>query len=859
MDPALPSPSTIASHRSSRHVPLLSLAPPALALGDALAVGEPGEDNNVGEIWNVITRAADLVKDGERLENLAWRHWGQPRRSIEQTPDNRRLSVSSQGTASTASLHTPNDPIPPFLRRSKSFERRSFGGALRLLLEENENNFKDWVEDAKKNLPPPPPPTLTPPTISLPDTPIANVEIRLVEPTPVSSRVGSLGGSVNASGLLNSAAAIPPPLREEDEERLTDRELKVAPIETARARSGSPRRKGKFFVQSSPSKGSGSDSSHPSPTTHTTIPQPAPVVPPPTQHRRSSGGSSTGESSKVKLDPPAQRRHVSLSTMRGKFQAEKRRVAESMAKTSREEAGKNEESGWEDEDEMEVEEDWSDDDEAKAKKPAEKHAEEEAREDKLTEPSRRRSSSRPRPARSDSNSHPDLTALLTRRVSDRASHSHTAARHPPPAPPAPTPLIKMSKRERLAAAAERAKIEAQLEAQRKREMFAKKQIFGSRPSQGLLASALQRGASMVDLHSAPGVTFRPSTTHVHLPSLAQSPTPGPSLLRSKSAVAMPVQTGVSVTAQSHAAKAAESSVKGQSSSQERAKVPAEVEFSDEDSDDDENYLNTTQTRQKLAEIAAKRNNKSKAVEPAPAGTLGQGQLPAQAVPAGQKLNELGYVQPMSPTTKRRNIIMAEMSESLRRNVVLERAKSSTGGARNVSGGTRHRPPPSLHTSRMPTHSSAVNLTQYAQGEPLERHSSQPSRSSHDLPTQPQSHSGAMQPPPPSSSSTSSVVQPPAEPLRRRTQPSLLGGGFLRPLTRVEFENKSALNRTSSSATLVDSPSEVAGATGSGSLGNAAPMMARRSTDGEGLQRERERRELARRRDTTDTSYRAHGW
>lgn len=87
--PSLPSPSGT-SVRSSRHVPLLSLAPPALALGDELAVGEPGEENSVGEIWNgesssccpkqkraepipVITRAADLVKDGERLENLAWR------------------------------------------------------------------------------------------------------------------------------------------------------------------------------------------------------------------------------------------------------------------------------------------------------------------------------------------------------------------------------------------------------------------------------------------------------------------------------------------------------------------------------------------------------------------------------------------------------------------------------------------------------------------------------------------------------------------------------------------------------------------------------------------------------------------
>ncbi|KAK8869728.1 hypothetical protein IAR55_000296 [Kwoniella newhampshirensis] len=850
MDPGLPSPSATSS-RSSRLVPLLSLAPPALALGDAFAVGEPGEDDNVGGIWNVITRAADLVKDGERLENLAWRHWGQPRR----TPDNqRRLSVSSQGTASTASINTPNDPIPTFLRRTRSFERRSFGGALQLLLEKDENNFKDWVEDAKKHLPPLPPPTLTPPMLSLPDTPVANVEIRLLEPTPVPSRVGSLGGSVSASGMLSSTAIIPPALREEEEEeRLIDHEtrVRITPIQTGRTRSGSPnpKKKGKFFVQSSPGKGSGSDSSHPShtsPVTYTSIPY-TPPIPLALKERRSSGGSSTGDGGKIKPDPP-QRRHVSLSTMRGKFHAEKRRVAEAMAKTHHEEAKKNEESGWEDEDEMEAEEDWSDDDGAKVEKPAE-----EIRDSRSKDSTRRRSSSRPRPAHTDSNSHSDLTALLTRRVSHNDKTSQQSSSRHPPAAPAPTPLTKMSKKERLAAAAERAKIEAQLDAQRKREMFAKQQIFGSRTSQGLLASALQRGASMVDLHSAPGATFRPSPTHVHLSSLAQSPTPGPSLLRSKSAVAMPVQTGISVTAQPHVHKAAKPAVKGQSSSQERAKVQAELESSDEDSDDDANYLNTTQTRQKLAEMAAKRDSKTQTVALLQDGTSGQGQPPAQAVPAGQKLNELGYVQPMSPTTRRRNIIMAEMSESLRRNVVLERAKSSSGGVRTVSGGTRTRPPPSLHTSTMPSHHSAVNLTQYAQGEPLERHTSHLSRSSHDVSTHSQSHTGAIQPPPPSSSIQPSL--PPAEPSRRRTQPNLLGGGFLRPLTRVG-ESSPSLGRTQSSATLVETPGE---GSGSNSVADGAPMMVRRSTDGEGLQRERERRELARRRDTTDTSYRAHGW
>lgn len=43
--------------------------------------------------------------------------------------------------------------------------------------------------------------------------------------------------------------------------------------------------------------------------------------------------------------------------------------------------------------------------------------------------------------------------------------------------------------------------------------------------------------------------LRTCPTHTHIPALAKSPAPAPSLLqRSKSAVAMPVQSGVSVTA-----------------------------------------------------------------------------------------------------------------------------------------------------------------------------------------------------------------------------------------------------------------------------------------------------------------------
>ncbi|WVQ98882.1 hypothetical protein IAU59_006013 [Kwoniella sp. CBS 9459] len=919
----LPSPSGTSIRSSRPAIPLLSLAPPALALGDELAVGEPGDENNAGEIWNVITRAADLVKDGERLENLAWRHWGQPRRA-QSSFDQRRLSISSAGTASTASIQTPIDPCPA-LHRSRSSERLTFGGALKLLLEKDENNFKDWVEDAKRHTPTPPPPSMTAaPTLSLPDTPIANVEIRLVEPTPVPSRVGSLGGSMNASGLLTSSAAIPPALKEDvEEERLAEREskAKVAPIQTGSSRSNSPKKKGRFFVHSSPSKGSGSDSSHPSPNPPptTTI---VPTLLPNSKHhprRRSSGDSSAGATKSDKIDlhppPPAQRRHVSLSTMRGKYQAEKRRMAENLAKDQASQDKDNEESGWEDEDEEEDEEDWSDDEEetgnakvkAKTKEPVrqpspeqlqkeekEKSEQEERDRRAKEQSSRRQSTSRPRPpARSTSGDHHDLATLLTRRPSQHDRQHHGKRDAPPP--PAPTPLTKMSKKERQRAAAERAQIEAQLEAQRQREMFAKQQIFGNRPSQGLLASALQRGASMVNLHSAldQHPSLRSSPTHGQLPSLARSPAPGPSLLRSKSVVAMPVQTGVSVTVPPHAlegakgashhSRASQNSKKG-GSSQEKAKAAAELESSDEESDDDVNYLNTTQTKQKLAELAAKRDAKT-TVQTQPQPAAAPATIPqAQALPAGPRLNEHGVVTPMSPTTRRRTIIMSEMSESLRRNVVLEREKSSGGRGSTGGAATRARPLHSTQTSLVPTHSSAVNLTQYARGEPLERHNSHPTRGSHDT-SQPSSHTGAMAPPPPA----------PPDPQRRRTTPNILAGGnFLRPLTRVPAlaqpqlssqeqvlsrsqarshnshtsfaqpqvafaEPRSgpspAFERTQSSTNLnlVASPSNA-----SPSL--EAPAMMRRSTDGDGLHKERERRkELARRRDTTDTSYRLHGW
>jgi hypothetical protein len=382
---------------------------------------------------------------------------------------------------------------------------------------------------------------------------------------------------MGATGLL-VGATVPPLLTEEpeaeaEEEEAVEDDGSFSIVKPPISGSRSPKKKGKFFFHSSPGRGSGSDTSQPSPLgaagSADKVATPTPLSalaksaarPPPKSNsngessrhlskpeRRSSGSSSGGAAMKPRESGPKEKRHVSLSTMRGKYAAEKRKAAEALHAKNSQAAAEEEDSGWEDEDE-ENEEDWSDepDSSPKKSKKAKQH---------------RRSSSRSRSAHSTSNI--DLAQLV--RQSSRKSPTRDA-----PPPPAPTPLRKMSKKERLAAAAERAKIEAELDAQRKREMFAKQQIFGGlsgagarQSSEGLLSGIFKRGGSMVNLVSDLGFglgktrlthqteaggppPLRPSPTHGHLPSLARSPAHAPAILRSKSAVAMPVQTGVSVT------------------------------------------------------------------------------------------------------------------------------------------------------------------------------------------------------------------------------------------------------------------------------------------------------------------------
>jgi hypothetical protein len=339
--------------------------------------------------------------------------------------------------------------------------------------------------------------------------------------------------------------------------------------------------------------------------------------------RRSSGSSTGAGASKKK-------RHVSLSTMKGKYHAEKRKAAAALeAKEAREEDG-----GWED-DEEDLDE-WSNDE------------------------------------------------------ADRSSLTAASPKEIPP--PAPTPLVRMSKKQREAAKAERAQIEAELEAQRKREMFAKQQIFGQ--PRGLLSQALQRGGSLVDLQAA-GEAEQPSSSsskpihhkrdHAH--TLGQSP--GPSLLRSKSAVAIPVQTGVSVTVSKPLSRPvtsgqanpppttttttttttiSNSNGNGHSngsrappalSNRARILPPSEeqLETTDEESQDD--TLANENTKQKLEQLVQRKEAakvaKSKSINSIGSTSDGSNRIPIQPIPMAT-----------SPTTDRRAMITRELSESLRK-------------------------------------------------------------------------------------------------------------------------------------------------------------------------------------------------
>ena len=728
---------------------------------------------------------------------LTVRHWLDPRR---------KRSSSSLRSESSMSIMTPPDNL-------------TFGNLVKLV--SNDDGFKDWVAEAKEDLESRPrsTPNIHRPTIHVPSSPPSHLEIRLVEPTPVPSRVGSLGGSMNPTpnGYLNSTntqMTRAPPLDEVEEQELSSGSIstssqkknvnkgkgKATATGSGNANAhgngnGKGKGKGKFFVQSSPSRASVSDSS---PVTSASLvitqeipagqsaavqsspAKPSPLSPQQPQQQiamRRSSGSSTGAAKK--------KRHVSLSTMKGKYQAEKRKAAAALeAKEAREEDG-----GWED-DEEDLDE-WSDDE-------------------------------------------------------DKSSMTAASPKEIPP--PAPTPLVRMSKKQREAAKAERAQIEAELDAQRKREMFAKQQIFGQ--PRGLLSQALQSGGSLVDLqaagereqsppiHSAStSANSRPHKTINHAHTHGHSP--GPSLLRSKSAVALPVQTGISVTvsnplsrpvtsnqestgpptntttttttatttaATSHSNGNSNGISNGNSNSKtrppalaNRARIlpPSEeqLETTDEESQDD--TLANENTKQKLDQLL-QRKEAAKVAKSKGINSIGSG------LEATNRTSVAPVAMASSPTTDRRAMITRELSESLRKSESFSNPTMSNKSWKLISD---------LILERQ---KSSTSLSTY-------RHA-------------PAHHPDPNQP-----------------------RPNVLGRGLLRPMTRTETSSPTGqlnraktsvnLHRPQSSANLTISP------------GEQPPPMTRSNTlagDGDN-DWEARRAEVIRRSLADDTGYRSHGW
>lgn len=120
---------------------------------------------------------------------------------------------------------------------------------------------------------------------------------------------------------------------------------------------------------------------------------------------------------------------------------------------------------------------------------------------------------------------------------------------------------------------------------------------------------------------------------------------------------------------------------------------------------------------------------------------------------------------------------------------------------------------------------------------------------------------------------------PLQPPPPRSRPTVLGSGFLRPLTRVgntsptgqphpqsQYQNQNqnqnqppnGISRTQSSAALYSTSPRISPATEHPQT--LAPPMLRSSTEGVALDAQLERRkQLAKRSETMDTSYRLHGW
>lgn len=343
-----------------------------------------------------------------------------------------------------------------------------------------------------------------------------------------------------------------------------------------------------------------------------------------------------------------ERRHVSMATMRGRFQAEKRIATQAIAARNKQMEDDDEEDDEEDDDE------WEDDD----------------NEDDGGEGGEQQDGTRtPADAAEDTEG-------------DWEDEMSSAA---PSAAPSPR-SGRNNKKERAAAAA---RLELEKEALRKRTMFAKMSIdapAAKPPTEGLLTRVFRTGKSMVDLtalNQEENAAFRRTPTHANF-TMSHSPALAPAMLRSKSVVAMPVQSGVSVTARSHKSGTSDdkrSHHSGtsdgkrshRSATSDGRQAPEGVEMeSDDDESEDDNYLASSQVRAKLEALNQRRAARAAAAaappptEPTPPPVPAPVPVAPGAVPLSGDFDEYGVARPISPTSRRRMIIMREMSESLRR-------------------------------------------------------------------------------------------------------------------------------------------------------------------------------------------------
>lgn len=398
-------------------------------------------------------------------------------------------------------------------------------------------------------------------------------------------------------------------------------------------------------------------------------------------------------------------------------------------------------------------------------------------------------------------------------------------------------------------------------------------------------------------------------------------------MRSKSAVAIPVQTGLSVgRTDGHLDDDEEAlpASNGYKASPEIAvkprvslnplgfnlttQPPPGTEMEDSDASDYSapatSFLATSEARRRLSQLAAKRDaSKKKAQSISPEGPSAPLEAPMRAAHGPTLGAPVPVIAPQTPTTTRRNMIMNEMSESLRMSrftwirdlltpdLIWERRTSQASlnpPKRSASFATAARPlvsHVSSHQTPAPRASPNAALQTSASAQNLQ----QIRASSNSISPAPQLASGGT----PLARQLSHPVHgteiSPPPPQRKRTAPNLLsGGGILRPLTRVGQATSSGGNVTpplqaeaSPQIAPAEGPPVASLSRSSKSRSSAdlaamhqapaghAPPMVRSNTEGGVPHQPQPRRgrsevdllkmQLRKREEETSMSYRSHGW